>query len=194
MPEDIDGAVKWLMKRLMEASAESFDLAFARYEASEREAALAQARRLIESQDPAERELGERLRAEVLKEQKQHVPALMVDGPAGNGVADPLSRLPSPSSPGAATPLPAPEAPQAAQEEAGQAAERPDPQDQGASSTPWTLTAAQELVTPEGDRVSVAVRVVGVSEAEVTTAIAIEPRRGRPFRAIVGAQVERCGR
>ena len=112
MPEDIDGAVKWLMKRLMEASAESFDLAFARYETSEREAALAQARRLIESQDPAERELGERLRAEVLKEQKQHVPALMVDGPAGNGVADPLSRLPSPSSPGVATSLPAPEASQ----------------------------------------------------------------------------------
>ena len=46
-------------------------------------------------------------------------------------------------------------------------------------------------MTPEGDRVSVAVRVVGVSEAEVTTAIAIEPRRGRPFRAIVGAQVEK---
>ncbi len=46
--ENIDGAVKWLMKRLMETTAESFDLAIARYETSEREAALAQARRLME--------------------------------------------------------------------------------------------------------------------------------------------------
>ena len=78
--ENIDGAVKWLMKRLMQTTAESFDLAFARYETSEREAALAQARRLMESEDPAERELGERLKAEVLKEQR-HSSGLMLEGP-----------------------------------------------------------------------------------------------------------------
>jgi hypothetical protein len=107
MAEDIDGAVKWLMKRLMQTTAESFELAFARYETSEREAALAQARRLMESQDPAEREIGERLQAEVLKEQT-HSSGLMPAGPEVNGVgADPLSRSPLPSLPAAATPSPA---------------------------------------------------------------------------------------
>ena len=107
--EKIDGAVKWLMKRLMETSAESFELAFARYETSEREAALAQARRLTESEDPAERELGERLRAEVMKVQ-QNPASLMLDAPGGNGLAhDPLSLSPSPSSPAAASPSPGPE-------------------------------------------------------------------------------------
>jgi hypothetical protein len=38
--------------------------------------------------------------------------------------------------------------------------------------------------------VSVFVRVEGADAATVTTAIAIETLKGRPFRAMVGAQVE----
>lgn len=109
--ENIDGAVKYLMKRLMESTAKNFDLAFARYETSELEAALAQARRLMESEDAAERELGERLKAEILDQQRRPgPPGLVLDVTGGNGVAhDPLSPSPSPSLPAAATPSPAPE-------------------------------------------------------------------------------------
>ena len=110
MAEDIDGAVKWLMKRLMQTTAESFELAFAKYETSEREAALAYARRLMESQDPAEQQLGERLKAEVLKEG----PAgdLILEGPVGDGApTNPFSSSPRRLLPAMATPSPAAEAP-----------------------------------------------------------------------------------
>jgi len=102
--ENVDGAVKWLMKRLMETSAETFELAFARYETSEREAALAQARRLMDSDDPAEKELGLRLKAEVLKEHRD-TSGHMLEAPGGNGVVhDPLLHSPFPSSGVAALP------------------------------------------------------------------------------------------
>lgn len=106
--ENIDGAVKWLMKRLMETSTETFELAFARYETSEREAALAQARRLMESSDPDEKVLGERLKAEVMKEGGRSAP-LMLEASGGNGFGhDPLLPSPLPSSPTAALPSPEP--------------------------------------------------------------------------------------
>src|SRR5262245_60571006 len=89
MAEEIDGAVKWLMKRLMETTAESFHLAFVRYESSEREAALAQARRLLDSDDPSERALGERLKDEVLT-QARLTSELIVESPNGV-ISDPLS-------------------------------------------------------------------------------------------------------
>jgi hypothetical protein len=39
--------------------------------------------------------------------------------------------------------------------------------------------------------VSVTVRVEGVGDAQVITAIAAETESGRPFRAILGAQIEK---
>jgi hypothetical protein len=66
-----DEMVRWMMERLMKSTAENFELALARFDAAEREQALAQARRLLGSDDLAERELGERLQSEIL-----HVQAL----------------------------------------------------------------------------------------------------------------------
>src|SRR4051812_33168380 len=91
---DVAANVRRLMMQLMEASAETFELAFARHDTSEREATLVQARRLLESEDPVEKELGERLKAIVMKEQRPSGD-LVLNAPGRNGIAtDPL--LPSP--------------------------------------------------------------------------------------------------
>lgn len=109
MAEDIDGAVKWLMKRLMQTTAESFELAFAKYETSEREAALAYARRLIDSEDSAEHELGKRLQAEVMKEQGPGG-QLILEGPEGDGApTNPFFSSPQRLLPATATVSPAEE-------------------------------------------------------------------------------------
>jgi hypothetical protein len=90
-PED---AVKWMMQRLMASTAESFELALARFDAREREAALAHAKRLIGSDDPAERELGERLRDGVLQAKTVPLDRLFASGEG----ADDISPLSLPSS------------------------------------------------------------------------------------------------
>ncbi|MDG3008383.1 hypothetical protein [Paludisphaera mucosa] len=58
------------MKQLIEVSTDKIQLAFTRYGTSKWETALAQARRLMDLDDPDERVLGERLRAEVMKESR----------------------------------------------------------------------------------------------------------------------------
>lgn len=98
-----DEMIEWMMKRLMASTAQSFDLALARFDAKEREVALAHARTLIESADPDERELGERLKAEIAR--AASVPyGRMLDVPQSNGdPISPLSLASSASSPGGDT-------------------------------------------------------------------------------------------
>ncbi len=45
------------------------------------------------------------------------------------------------------------------------------------------------MTTPGGDRVTFVLRVEGAGVAQVVTAIAAQDAKGRPFRAILGAQV-----
>ena len=85
----------------------NLDVAAARYEAAERQAGLAEARKLKGSSDPGERALGEDLEARIL--QGQPLPLdLVVDVPEANGAAlDPLSARSSQALPGVALALPA---------------------------------------------------------------------------------------
>lgn len=119
-----DEMVRWMMQRLMASTAQSFDLALSRFNAAEREAALAHARTLLDSDDPAERQLGEQLKAEITRvssmpyEQVIEATALEAS-PQGNGVTlPPLSLLSSESSPATDTSsIVHPEVPQAKEPE-----------------------------------------------------------------------------
>ena len=104
----INDAVKAMMQRLLQSAAESFELAVARFDANERQAALAHARVLKDSQDPAERLLGERLEAEVLRA-PINATAVVLEAPQGSGeITHPLSLASSPVLPAAATSSAAP--------------------------------------------------------------------------------------
>jgi hypothetical protein len=85
----------------------NLDVAAARYEAAERQAGLAEARKLKASSDPGEKALGEELEARIL--QGQPLPLdFVVDGPEANGATlDPLPARSSQALPGAALGLPA---------------------------------------------------------------------------------------
>lgn len=89
-----DDVVRHMVERLMTSAAESFDLAVARFDANERQAALAHARELLQSSDPSERALGRRLEDEVLHS-GNHTPGQLIDAREGQGgTLGPLS-LPS---------------------------------------------------------------------------------------------------
>lgn len=92
-----DEMVRWMMERLMKSTADNFELALACYDAKGREEALAQAKRLIESEDLATRALGERLQAEILSAPISLPDQLVQGGSEGQG--DSLLPLSLPSSP-----------------------------------------------------------------------------------------------
>jgi hypothetical protein len=99
-PEEM---VQWMMQRLMRSTAESFDLALSRFDASEQEEALEHARRLLASEDPAERELGERLKAAVARTGTPGVEVSVRTPEGQGGNTHPLSLMSSGSSAATAT-------------------------------------------------------------------------------------------
>lgn len=107
----IGQAVRCVMEQLAQAAVQTFDVAAARFETAERQAGLAQARRLRASDDPAERVLGERLEARILHQEP--LPAeIVVDVVESAGVdVGPLSPRSSQPLPEAATGSPALERP-----------------------------------------------------------------------------------
>lgn len=98
-----DEMVRWMMERLMKSTAENFELALARFDAAEREQALSQARHLLVSEDPAERELGERLKAEILRVQALPPERVLELERGQEGTLAPLSLPSSGASPNGAT-------------------------------------------------------------------------------------------
>ena len=142
------------------------------------------------------KQLGERLKAEVLKEQGP-VGDLMLEGPVGDGApTNPFSSSPQRLLPATATPSPAAESPRAP-EEARTGPTKEGRIDSAPTREPgeaWTWQTTQQLAIDEERHLTVTVHVRGVGEAEVITAIAARSDKGPLSRAIAGVQVKKVRR